>query len=58
MHRDPEILPKIAELSGQHGVEPATVIALLAMNALASVDFSGLTFWANALETRAINRPN
>jgi hypothetical protein len=58
VHRDPEILPKIAELSDQHGIDAATVIALLAMNALASVDFSGLTFWANALETSAIHRPN
>jgi hypothetical protein len=58
VHHDPEILPKIAQLSDQHGVDAATVIALLAMNALASVDFSGLTFWANALEARARNRPN
>lgn len=58
MHRDPEILPKIAALSVQHGMDAATVIALLAMNALASVDFSGLTFWANAAEPSTGNRPN
>ncbi len=58
MHRDPEILPKIAELSHLHGIDAATVIALLAMNALASVDFSGLTFWANAVEANTANRPN
>lgn len=58
MHRDPEILPKIAELSDQHGIDSATVIALLAMNALASVDFSGLSFWANAAAPPTGDLPN
>ena len=51
MRDDPEILPKIAQLSDQHGIDASTIIALLAMNALATVDFGGLAFWADAAQT-------
>lgn len=53
MKNDPEILPKIARLSDEHGIDPATVIALLAINALAAVDFGSLSFWANVSQTVA-----
>jgi hypothetical protein len=58
LHRDPEILPKITQLSDQHGIDAATVIALLAMNALATADFNGLTFWAKAAEPATVEHAN
>ena len=51
MRNDPNILPKIAKLSDEYGVDPATVIALLAINALATVDFGSLSFWARASQS-------
>ena len=51
MRNDPNILPKIANLSDEYGVDPATVIALLAINALATVDFGSLSFWASVSQS-------
>lgn len=47
MRNDPEVVPKIAQISEQLGIDTATVIAFLAMNALANSDFRNLSFWAD-----------
>jgi hypothetical protein len=59
VRNDPEILPKITALSEQYGIDPAAVIAILAINALAVADFASLSFWAEASNyLNRISRPN
>jgi len=59
VRNDPEILPKITELSDQYGIDPAAVIAILAINAFAVADFTSLSFWAEASsDLSRLSRPN
>jgi hypothetical protein len=59
VRNDPEILPKITALSEQYGIDPAAVIAILAINAPAVADFASLSFWAEASNyLNRISRPN
>ncbi len=51
MHRDPHIFPKIVEVTNEYHVDPAAVIALIAINALADSDLGSLSFWADLADT-------
>jgi hypothetical protein len=44
----------ISRLSAKQGVDPIAVVGLLAIHALADVDFAKLRFWRNVSESMAL----
>jgi hypothetical protein len=48
-----QISAHIARLSAKQGVDPIAVVGLLAINALADVDFAKLRFWRHVSENLA-----